>query len=275
MVLFLFVWTCTPANSFAQPELTNLAKEEQNPISTMEQFGLRYFSYTGAGINGDQKPSLLTLHLSIPYRLNDDWNVITQADMPFTSWQYGSNNYSGAGNLLMSMYFSPRKSSVIWGVGPVVQFPTASNHVFDNGQYAAGPAFAIVRKKGRWLNAIQGYHLWQVGGREDSPAMNTTAVQLALNYNLTKGWAVTLGSGVVVDWRIAQGEKSIVPVGLTIGHTIIPRRGGNPISCNVGASYNVVRPVGAPQFQYKFQITFLIPQRTVDSPKRPAKPKEL
>ena len=280
LFLMILLLTGLPPMALAQPAQTQtqapiqtkLAQEEQNPISTMMQLGFKYFSYTGAGINGDQKPSLLNMSISLPYRWNKDWNLITQANMPFTSWQYGANNYSGAGNLQMQMYFSPRNSSVIWGVGPAFQFPTAANPVFDNGQYGAGPAFAVVRKAGRWVNAMQGYHLWKVGGRDDNPAMNTTIVQLALNYNLKRGWAISLGSGVIVDWRIAQGEKSVVPLGLMISHTILPKRkGGNPLTWSIGASYNVVRPIGAPQTQYKFQLTYLFPLRTADSPKRPVK----
>ncbi len=271
-ILLLLLWAILPSMTFAQenaPNVTSLAREEQNPISTMTQLGLRYSSFTGAGINGDQTPSQLNLHISMPYKWNENWNIITQADMPFTSWRYGAYNYSGAGNLLMQMYFSPRKNnkSLMWGIGPAVQFPTATNHVFDNGQYAAGPTVAVVRNQGRWVNALQANHLWKVGGSSDSPAMNSTFIQLALNYNLKNGWAVSLGSGAVIDWTIQQGEKSIVPVGWSIGRTIIPRRGGNPISWNIGTSYNVVRPVGAPQMQYKFQLTFLFPQRTVDSSK--------
>ena len=271
MTLFLLflLLIVAPAASSAQESLTDLAKEEQNPLSTMTQLGLKYFSYSGAGVNGKQDPKLLNLFISMPYKWNKDWDLITQTNVSFASWKYGPQNLSGAGNLQMQMYFSPRNSSFIWGVGPMFQFPTASNPLLDNGQFAAGPTFAAVRKQGRWVNAIQGYHLWKLGGSNDHPAMNYSMVQLAVNYNLKNGWAVSLGSGIIIDWTIKPGEKTTVPLSFSIGRTITPRRrGAQPLSWNVGAAYTAIRPTAAPKWQYKFQITFLFPQRTIDSPKQ-------
>jgi hypothetical protein len=212
-------------------------------------------------------PEPAGLASSTAYKWNDDWNLISVVDLPFAGWKYGAQNYSGVGNLETAMYFSPRKNnkSLLWGAGPIIQFPTASNKAFDNGQYAAGPTFALVRQYGHWVNFIAGYQLWKIGGRSDGPAMNTSFLQLAVNYNLDKGWAIGFGTGLVSDWTIAQGEQSLVPVGLTFGRTVITRR-GRPITWNVGASYNVMRPVGAPQMQYSFKLSFLFPQRTVASP---------
>ena len=272
MVLLLLVWAGSLAISCAKEGLTSLAREEQNPLSTTTQLGLKYFTYIGAGIDGGQNPDLLNVHLSLPYKWSERWNLITQANMPFMSWQYGAQNYSGAGNLQMQMYFSPRKNNrdLIWGVGPALQFPTATNPILENGQFAAGPAFAIVKSYDRWVNALQGYHLWKIGGNHDRPAMSYSFVQLAVNYNLKSGWALGFGSGIAVNWTISQGEKSTVPIGLTIGRTIMPRRGKQPLSWNIGVSYNVIRPAGAPKLQYLFKLTYLFPQRTVDSPKPPA-----
>ena len=268
VLFWLLIWVSLPAAAFAEPDLTTLAKEEQNPISTTMQLGFKYFSYSGAGIHGDENPGLLNFYLSLPNKLNDNWNLITQANMPFLSWQYGSQRYSGAGNLQLQMYFSPRKSKTIWGVGPAFQLPTAANPVFDNGQFAAGPVFALVNSHGRWVNAIQGSHLWKMGGSNDKPAVNTSNIQTAINYNFKSGWALSLSAGISVDWAIQQGERSLVPIGLALSHTKVPLRGGHPMTWSIGISYNLIRPDSSPRMQYRFQITHIFPQRTADTVRR-------
>ena len=65
--------------------------------------------------------------------------MVNQSD--FTD-DYGSR--TGLGNITQSFFFSPKKPTkggLIWGVGPVLQIPTATDGIAPNQWGAGSPAW--------------------------------------------------------------------------------------------------------------------------------------
>ncbi len=51
----------------------------------------------------------------------------------------------GLGDINPSFIFSPKKSKVIWGVGPTFVFPTATNTTYlGQGKLSMGPAVVVL-----------------------------------------------------------------------------------------------------------------------------------
>jgi hypothetical protein len=106
----------------------------------------------------------------------------------------------GLGDLTPEFFFSPRKPvmlapdlSMVWGVGPAFQFPTATDDELGTGKWSAGPAF-VVFLSDRPLHITTGFlilNLWSFAGDEDRANVNEMTLQPFLNYNLPKGWYLT------------------------------------------------------------------------------------
>jgi hypothetical protein len=65
----------------------------------------------------------------IPFSLNEKWNLITRTIMPVIQQDEifpGSGNQLGLGDILASLFFSPKApgpGGVIWGLGPAFALP--------------------------------------------------------------------------------------------------------------------------------------------------------
>jgi hypothetical protein len=59
---------------------------------------------------------------------------------------------TGLGEIMIETFLSPMKASkFIWGIGPVLSFPTATNDAVAPGCFAAGPVVALVYMDGPWV----------------------------------------------------------------------------------------------------------------------------
>jgi hypothetical protein len=84
----------------------------------------------------------------IPFTLTEDWHVIARTIVPIDSIPVASGlRFSGIGDIQEQIYITPAKpGAIIWGVGPVLSFPTATVFPTQTGSWAAGPA----RLSSRW-----------------------------------------------------------------------------------------------------------------------------
>jgi hypothetical protein len=56
----------------------------------------------------------------------------------------------GLGDIVITGFFSPeRLGKYIWGVGPVISFPTATDRVLGSGKWSAGPSLVLAAQRQR------------------------------------------------------------------------------------------------------------------------------
>ena len=62
----------------------------------------------------------------------------------------GAGSQFGLGDVNISLFFSPRAPSngVIWGVGPVLYLPTATDDLLGADKWGAGPAVIVLTMRG-------------------------------------------------------------------------------------------------------------------------------
>jgi hypothetical protein len=121
------------APAFAD-EASELAKKLANPVASLISVPIQanYDENFGAGDQGSVWK--INIQPVVPITLNADWNLISrtilpiidQKDIPATGL-----GESGVGDIVQSLFFSPAKPTsrgVIWGVGPVILIPTASDN---------------------------------------------------------------------------------------------------------------------------------------------------
>lgn len=254
----------TPA---AQPSATDLAKKIQNPIGDL--YSIPFQSNTNFN-TGPNKGTQVTLNIQpvIPLHLNEDWNVITRTILPLVwspSMQPGQSVPFGTGPTTFSAFLSPKQATDgwVWGVGPVLQLPTASNRALGSSVWGAGPTAVAVKLAGPWVAGTLVNNVWSMGGH-DGPGgkapggtrYNTMTLQPFVNYNFGEGWYVTTSPIVTANWLTAGNKAWTVPVGGGGGRVI--RIGGKlPLNLMLAAYWNAVRPEFGATWQLRAQATLI------------------
>lgn len=144
----------------------DLAAQSQNPISDLVSLPLQNnwdFNVQPAG----RTRYIGNLQPVVPVKLNDDWNFISRAIVPFVNVPLDDDmRMHGIGDMLGQFYFSPRTSGpFIWGVGPAVLFPTASAPEFGFGEWGAGVNAVGLISTGPIVAGTLVYQIWGARGR--------------------------------------------------------------------------------------------------------------
>jgi hypothetical protein len=79
--------------------------------------------------------------------------VIARTIVPINSFP-GSDGlrYSGVGDIQEQLFLTPAKpAGIIWGVGPMFSFPTATAAPAETGSWAGGIAAVVLKSTGPWV----------------------------------------------------------------------------------------------------------------------------
>jgi len=241
-------------------DTTALAKQTQNPVGDLISVPLQFNFNTG----GDLKDAtLFNLNLQpvIPFKATSDWNVIARTIVPIDSVPgAGDASFSGVGDIQLQLYLTPSKpGAFIYGVGPVLSFPTATAPPLRSGTWAAGVGVVALTMQGPWVVGALLTQSWPVSDTGGEPKTDLLVFQPAINYNFGGGWAMSFSPAITANWDASAGNQWTVPLGLGITKTTVFN--GRPM--NVGLTYygNVKRPDGAAGEQRRFSISLLYPNR--------------
>jgi len=235
-----------------------LAKKAQNPIANM--ISVPFQNNTSYGIGPDDRTAnVLNVQPVIPIGLGEKWNLITRTIIPIvTVPDFSSpekNSITGLGDINLSLFFAPKESKVIWGAGPILALPTATDPALGAQEFGIGPSIVVVQMKGKWVYGATANQTWSVANNEVSKLF----IQYFINYNLPNSWYLSSAPIVTADWNAESGNQWLVPFGGTVGK--IFKLGKLPINAQVGAFYNAVKPDGGADWQTRFQLQLLFPKK--------------
>lgn len=136
----------TPAAATNSEELRKAA---QNPIANLISLPVQENLNFGNG-PADRTQSILNIQPVIPLSLSENWNLIVRWITPVIYQPLPvpqppgppmqQTGVSGLGDMNPSFFVSPKKSKVIWGIGPTFVFPTATNTTYlGQGKLSMGP----------------------------------------------------------------------------------------------------------------------------------------
>ena len=257
ILLMLF----TSAHLFAQDD-AELAKKTQNPLSDLISLPFQNNTSFGLGPNNDRVSNVLNIQPVIPIGLGEKVNLITRTIIPIVSLPdptKESEAITGLGDILFTAWFSPKQpKKVIWGVGPVISFPTATDDALGSGEVSLGPSVVLLSMSGKWVYGMLINNLWSVTDNRDSSDVNQMLLQYFINYNLPNSWYLSSAPIITANWEATSDNVWTVPFGMTVGK--IFRIGKLPINCQVGAFYNVVTPEGHADWSTRIQVQFLFPK---------------
>jgi hypothetical protein len=261
VLIFCFVLS---SNSFSQvphpAETANLAKQSQNPIANLISVPFQNNINFGIGPH-DRTQNLLLIQPVIPISLSQNWNLISRTIAPVLyqpDVESNSGGEFGLGDINESLFFSPKNPGrIIWGVGPIVQFPTATDDVLGTGKWEAGPTAVALTMPGHWVIGGLINNLWSFAGDNDRKKVSLLTFQYFINYNFSHGWYLTSSPINTANWKADNNNRWTIPLGGGGGK--IFHVGKQAFNFQTQAFYNAERPAGAADWTLRIQLVFLFP----------------
>jgi len=166
---------------------------------------------------------------------------------------------TGLGDINYTLFFSPAQpGKLIWGVGPSLTFPTASDGQLGTGKWSAGPSVVLLAQPKPWTVGVLARQLWSYAGDDDRPDVNQFLLEPFINYNLSKGWYLISDMVLTANWDAPSGQEWTVPVGGGFGRLF--NIGKQPINIRGEAYYNVEKPDAGPDWTAGFTVQLLFPK---------------
>lgn len=236
-----------------------LRRAAQNPVASMISIPFQNNMNFGVGPYGKQQ-NVTNIQPVVPFRISENWNLITRWVTPIISQPQltptGEREF-GLGNIQPSFFLSPAKpGEIIWGVGPVLWLPTASDKTLGVNKWGGGPSAVALTIQGQWVFGVLVNNIWAGSGTQ---RINQMLVQPFVNYNMPGGWYLTSSPVITANWLARSAEKWTVPIGGGFGRLF--KVEGQPLNLSIQAFYNVVKPTFGPDWSLRGQIQFLFPTR--------------
>ena len=242
---------------------TELSKEIENPVTRYITVPLRY---EADFLDGPYKATKDTFSIDqavVPFRLNEDWALITRTKLPGEAQppkKLGEHWAGGLSNGYTTFFLSPEHGEdFYWGVGPVLYYPSATNSALGVNKWGSGPSAAFVQKdESPWVFGAVANNIWSFGG---PPGISDRTNQLLLNpfvsYHIAEGWSVGSSPNIATNW-IASGGKWTVPVGGGFAKAF--QLSGQPVKLDLDVYYNAIRPKAANEtWLLQVTLTFQFP----------------
>src|SRR5260370_4550625 len=167
-------------------ESSNIAKQAQNPIARLISVPFENDFNPQTGIKKDDS-YVLQMKPVVPFKLSNDWNLITRTIIPVIQVPDLTSRISGVtgiGAISLSLFLSPTKAShIIWGVGPIVSIPTASENILGTKKLSIGPTAVVLRSQGHWLFGTLVNNVFSVAGPSARGEGKKMVSEPLVNYN--------------------------------------------------------------------------------------------
>ena len=237
----------------------DLAKAAQNPVGDLISLPFQNNMNFDVG-PADRTQNVLNIQPVWPIALSKNWNFITRTIVPLISQPApGNERTNGLGDINFTGFFSPKQpGKIIWGVGPTLVFPTATDDVTGTDKWSAGPSVVVLTMPGQWVIGALVSNVWSFAGDDERADVNSFLMQYFVNYNLPDGWYLTSAPIITANWEAESGEQWTVPFGGGIGRVF--RIGRQPINMQTQVFYNVETPTNGAKWQWRLQVQLLFPK---------------
>ncbi len=168
----------------------------------------------------------------------------------------GSDVTWGLGDITLQTFFNPKSEGAWkWGVGPQFSLKTATDSAVAGPGWGIGVGAVVVGGVGDFSFAFLVNQHWGQDG------FSVASLQPMVFFNLPSlpGFTIHYNNTIAVDWNATEGKEWTVPLGLGVSQAF-QLGGGHGLDVLLGAYGMAARPDGAPNWQLKFGISWLIPR---------------
>jgi hypothetical protein len=189
--VFLMALVAFSVPTSANDNADALAQKLQNPVASLISVPIQNNWDFGIG-SADAMRYTVNVQPVIPFKLNDDINLITRTIVPIIHAEspvVGGGNISGVGDIVQSFFLSPAKptaSGIIWGAGPVFLYPSATDDRLGTEKFGLGPTAVLLRQQGPWTYGGLANHIWSVTGNKQRTDVSATFLNPFLSYTTNK-----------------------------------------------------------------------------------------
>ena len=239
-----------------------LSKQLSNPIASLISVPVQANFDIGAGVDDDGLALTVNVQPVIPISISDDWNMISRTILPIAYRDYlppPDGDTFGLGDITQSLFFSPKApgpGGIIWGLGPVLLIPTATDEFLGAEKFGLGPTGVALIQAGPWTVGALANHIWSVAGDNDREDVDQTYLQPFVAYSLGGGATISLNAESSYDW---VAEQWTVPINLGISQVF--KIGDQAMSFQLGGKYYAEVPEGGPEWGIRSTLTFLFPKQ--------------
>jgi hypothetical protein len=260
----------------AQQEALRLAviKTSQNPVGNITVFPFQNNFNYGVGPYTRLQYNL-NVQPVVPIMLSPNMNLIARTIIPVLNQPsfappgvcaspVGCPSTFGLSDVQEQLFFAPKAKpgQLIWAVGPIFQFPTATPNTLGTGKWSAGPDAVALLMPGNWVMGALVTQLWSIAGLPNRPNVSSFLVQPFVNYNIKGGWAISTAPTITANWTLAQ-NKWTVPVGAGVSKTF--KNDGQLMQLSAFYYTAVTRPLTSPQTTLRVSWSLLWPvKRGID-----------
>lgn len=239
----------------------------QNPISSLISLPFK-FTFDYGAPNGEA--TFLNIQPVYPVTVGD-WNLVNRAIVPLIDSPgpiAGTSNIpnpvpgdgkTGLGDINYSLFVSPVKyDNVIWGLGPSITAPTATDDQLGSGKWSTGPTMVLLDQPKWGSMGVLMRQLWSFAGDSDRSKVSQFLLEPFVNYNLPDGWYLLSDLVLTANWNAPSGQVWTVPLGGGAGKLM--KIGDQLVNLRAEAYYNVERPDLGPKWQWGFTFQLLFPK---------------
>jgi hypothetical protein len=261
------MWAFTASAAEPAPEAVaepsssaqDVAKERHNPFADQITVPLQLSSSLDVG-PGNGTAGGVNAQPAIPVSLGQDWILITRPSLSILATEQPHRKL-GFGDIELQTYLTPARAATwIWGLGPVLDAPTATQPELGTGKWSAGPGAGLVYMSGPWVNGILANHIWSFAGESGRADVSQSTFEPVISYNFENGWFLAFDSTITADWNASADKRWTVPVGLDAGKAF--QLGKQSLSVQFGTYYNVERAEGAARWLVRFQVSVVFPKHS-------------
>jgi hypothetical protein len=227
----------------------------ENPVAAAISLPMQNNTYYGVGPFRRPENALL-IEPVVPIRLSENWMVISRTIVPVVVVPRLSSRAGvdyGLSNIQPQFYLSPvHTGKFVWGVGPQLWLPTATDHKLGINKWGGGPTTVGLYRSGHLLAGA-------LVNNEFAGINHVHENQMTINwfafYNFKHGWYLVSTPIVTSDWTAERSKRWTVPVGGGAGKLFKI----GPQILNARAEYfNDVRTTtGGTDWQLQTQLQFL------------------
>lgn len=237
-----------------------LAKKLSNPVASLISVPLQNNLDFGIG-SANATRYTLNVQPVIPLTLSPDWNIIIRTIVPVISAGSpvtGGSYSTGLGDIVQSIFFSPKEPTsggFIWGAGPVILYPSATNNALGAGKWGTGPTALILKQESGWTYGGLANHIWSFAGQSSRSDLSVTFIQPFVSHTTKTFTTIGLNIESTYDW---QNSQWTVPLNLTVAQLM--KFGSLPVQFTLGGRYYAEKPAGGPDWGLRFVVTLLFPK---------------
>jgi len=236
----------------------NLAKQVANPIASL--ISVRFENNFDFNTGPEGYRYTMNFQPVIPIAVNKNWNMISRTILPITHQDDVVSSQTGLGDIVQSLFFSPNKTQpFIWGVGPVLLIPTATDKLLGTGKFGLGPTAVALKQQGKWTYGALWNYIWSVAGHDDRKDVNATFIQPFVAYTTRTAWTYLLNTESSYEWK---ADAWSVPIHLAA--TKVVKFGTQPVSIGGGLRCWVNSPASGPHgCGFRFIVIPLFPKEVM------------